>query len=119
MSREGKIRVVVRSRKVPARTVDITEPVYSMSGIPMETRRNRLVVYDYVLDEEYNKAIQAGRKLACNLGLEFEVIDASRKGILGRVLSSLGRGGGRGPTFEVTISSKGGNGMPSAVQPVR
>jgi len=119
MSSDGKIRVVVRSRKVPSRTVEISEPVYSTSGIPMWTRRNRLIVYDYVLDEEHNKAIQEGRRLACSLGLDLEVVDATRRGILGRVRSSLGRGHGRRPTLEITPSSKGRQGMSSTVQPVR
>jgi hypothetical protein len=119
MSRGGRVRIVVRSRKVPARTVDVIEPIYSTSGIPMGTRRNRLVVYDFVLDEEHNRAIQAGQKLACNLGLELEIIDAGKRSILGRVLSLLGRGRGGGPTLEITPSPKGGQEMPSVIRPVR
>ncbi|GEM_PF-4506336 len=86
----GKIRVIVRSRKVPSRTFDFSEPLYSPLGIPMGTKSSRLVVYDYVLDEQHRKAVEEGQRLACNLGLELEVIDRSKSGLLGRVLSSLG-----------------------------
>jgi len=90
MKSDGKIRVIVRSRKVPSRTFDFSEPIYSPFGIPMGTRSNRLVVYDYVLDEEHRRAVEEGRRLACNLGLELEVIDRSKSGLFGRMFSSLG-----------------------------
>jgi len=119
MIKDGKIRVIVRSRRVPSGTLDLTEPVYSTSGMLMGTRRNRLVTYDDVLDDAHKKAIEEGRRLSCDLGLDLEVVDAARRGILGRVRSSLGRGHGRGPTLEITPSSKGRQGVPSTIQPVR
>ena len=101
MSSSGKVRVVVRSRQVPVRTVDFTEPVYSASGVLLWTKKNTRVLYDTVLDEEHKRAIEEGHKLSHKLGLELEVVDASKGGIFRRLLSSLGIGR-PGPTLEVS-----------------
>jgi hypothetical protein len=106
MRSDGKIRVVVRSRKVPLRTFDFTEPVYSPLGVLMGARSSRLVAYDYILDEQHMKALEEGQRLACNLGLELEVIDRAKSGLLGRVLSSLGGRRG-GLNVEVTPPMEG------------
>jgi len=100
----GKIRVTVRSRKVPSRTVDFTEPVYSTSGVLMGTRSNRLIIYDDVLDEAQRKAIEEGRKLSCTLGLDLEVIDRSNASLFSRVLSRLSRDGSTHISVDVTPS---------------
>ncbi|HXY56764.1 MAG TPA: hypothetical protein VEH01_04030 [Nitrososphaerales archaeon] len=89
---DGKIRVIVRSRKVAARTVDLTEPVYSASGMVMGSRRNRLVVYEDVLDGAHRKAIEEGEKLSSSLGIDLEIVDRSKSGFLRRVLSNLSGG---------------------------
>jgi hypothetical protein len=93
MMRDGKVRVIVRSRKVPSRTIDLTEPVYSTSGMLMGTRRNRLVVYEDVLDDAHKKAIEEGRRLSCDLGLELEVVDRSKAGLFRRLLTTMVGGG--------------------------
>jgi hypothetical protein len=105
MRSDGKIRVIVRSRKVPTRTFDFSEPVYSPLGVPMGTRSNRLVIYDYVLDERHRKAVEEGHRLACNLGLELEVVDRSRSG-LSRFLSRLGRASSSHPSMIVSLAPK-------------
>jgi hypothetical protein len=101
LSSSGKVRVVVRSREVPIRTVDFNEPVYSTSGALLWTRKSTLVLYDSVLDEEHKRAIEEGHKLSHKLGLELEVIDASKGGVIRKALSSLGIGR-PGPTLEVS-----------------
>jgi hypothetical protein len=103
MSSEGKVRVVVRSRRVPAGTVDFHEPIYSGSaaGLLVGARRSRLVLYSNVLDEQHRKAIEEGNRISQSLGLQLEVVDASRQGILRRMLSSLGRRAPHGPTLLV------------------
>jgi len=67
LSSSGKVRVVVRSRQVPVRTVDFTEPVYSASGVLLWTKKNTRVLYDSVLDEEHKRAIEEGHKLSHKL----------------------------------------------------
>jgi hypothetical protein len=111
MSDAGKVKVVVRSRKVPLRTVEFaTHPIFPVGtySTPVSSpwnsglRRERVVVYESVLDDEQRRAIDEGQRLARNLGLELEVVDESKFGLLKRVRSSLG---GISPrSFGVTIS---------------
>lgn len=102
MSPEGKVQVVVKSRRIPLRTVEVSEPIFSPSGVFMGTRSNRVILYGSVLDEGHRRAIEEGQRLSCDLGLELEVVDASKKGLFGRVRSSLGLGGAGGPTLVVS-----------------
>jgi len=103
MSSDGKVKVIVRSRRVPARTVDICQRVYAPSGIPMGTETSRLIVYDYILDEEHRRAVEEGKRLSSSMGLDLEVVDASRRGVFGRAFSSfLSRS--RGPQLLVTLA---------------
>jgi len=100
MSTSGKVRVVVRSRRVPARTVDLSETMYTPYGLPMGKRTSRLLLFDYVLDEDHQRTIQEANELARRLCLDLEIVDSARQGVLGRLLSTLGRGGAN-PTIEV------------------
>ena len=101
MSSDGKVRVLVKSRKVPAGMVQLQQTTYMLSGIPT-TRTDRRVLYDYVLDDDHQKAIEEARKLARALSLDLEIVDSARRGFFGRLLGSLGRGGAGNPTIEVS-----------------
>ena len=105
MISKGKVQVVVTSRRVPTRTVSISQPVYTMSGIRLGSQKDLRVVYGSELDQEHERAIEEGRKLANRLGLELEVVDRSRVGVFRRILSSLGGGLPQGPTLVVTPQS--------------
>ena len=102
MSSDGKVRVWVKSRRVPSRVVQIRQTTYLLSGIPMATRTDHRLLYDYILDEDYQRAIEEARKVAGSLSLDLEVIDSGKKGFFGRLLSFLGRGGVGSPTIEVS-----------------
>jgi hypothetical protein len=106
MSAGGRVRVVVRSRRVPAGTVQVQQKMYSPYGISVTTT-SRQVLYDYVLDEDHQRAIEEARRLAGNLCLDLEVVDSGRQGFLGRLASSLGRRATGNPTVVVspTIST--------------
>ena len=91
MSSDGKVRVVVRSRKVPDSVVAFNQTLYSPSGIPMGTRTNRQVLYRYVLDEDHQRTIEEAGKLARRLGLELEIVDSGKQGLVRRLVSSLGQ----------------------------
>ena len=102
MSKAGKVKVVVRSRMVPVRTVEFAGNLnYTLGAVssPLTNvsvpglHRQRAVIFESFLDEEFQRAIDEGERLACNLGLELEVIDESRLGLFRRLLSSLGRDG--------------------------
>jgi hypothetical protein len=105
MSPEGKVRVVVRSRKVPDSVVAFPQTLYSPSGIPMGTRMNRQVLYKYILDKDHQRTIAEASKLARSLCLDLEVVDSGRQGLLGRLLSSIGRRGASNPTVVVSPSA--------------
>jgi len=105
MKPEGKIHVVVRSRRVPVGTVLHTEPIYSTSGVLVGYKPNQVVLYGTSIDEEHRKTIEEAQKLATNLGLGLEVIDESRTGFLGRLRSWLIGTGPSHPSVLVTLSS--------------
>jgi len=118
MSSDGRVRVVVRSRKVPADLVEFHLKMYSPSGIPLGTRRNRQVLYRYVLDEDHQRTIEEASELARRLCLDLEVVDSGKQGFLGRLLSSLGRMGASNPTVVVSppvaaVNSDSAKALPS------
>lgn len=102
MSPDGKVRVFVRSHKVPIRTVEVREPIFSTSGVFMGTRRSQRVVYGSAMCEDYRRAIEEGRKLCCNLDLEFEVVDSGKSGFLRRAISSLRPGNSARPVVVIS-----------------
>jgi hypothetical protein len=105
MSPDGKVRVVVRSRKVPDSVVELRQTMYSPSGIPMGTTTNRQVLYRYVLDENHQKTIAEASKLAQSLCLDLEVVDSGKQSLFGKLLSSFGRSGASTPTIVVSPPS--------------
>lgn len=115
MSKVGKVRVEVKSRRVPVRTVEfVTHPILPIGTISTSVgsfsgpglRRERVVVYESVLDEEQRRAIDEGHRLACNLGLELEVVDKSKSSLLGRLLSFVGGNSSKSPNVEVFPSDR-------------
>lgn len=119
MISRGKVQVVVASRRAPTRTVSISQPIYTMSGIRIGSRNDLRVVYGSELDQEHERAIEEGRKLANRLGLELEVIDESKSGLLGRMFSSIGRGRPGHPSVVVSLApSRGTSGLSMSSDPM-
>lgn len=87
----GKLRLVLRSRKVPVRIEDYqtnsapSDSLRAWNGQLFGTRR-RVVVYDYVYDERQAQALKEVRELATKTGLVLEVTDLSRRSALRRIL---------------------------------
>ena len=104
MSSKGKVQVVVRSRKVLARTAMIDLSRISYSGVLMPVEKNRVLIYEAALDEDHLKALDDGKRLAEEMGLPFEVVDKSRSNFLRRVASSLGRSPSSSPRLVITRS---------------
>jgi hypothetical protein len=102
MKPEGKIQVLVRSRKVPVGTFLRTEPVYSTSGLLVGYTPITRVLYATSLDQAHRKTIEEAQKLASSLGLGLEVVDESRSGIFARLFSRLNRNGSRYPSVVVS-----------------
>ena len=101
MSSNGKVQVLVRTRRVPIGTATLSTPVYSMSGVLLGSTTSRIVLYGTQLDESHRNAIRESHNLSRKLGLDLEVVDASKSGPLGRLLSLLRRGISRQPAFLV------------------
>ncbi len=87
----GKLRLVLRSRKVVSRIAEF-EMASSASTSLMAFNgqlfgsRKRVALYDYVFDEEQTRALREARELAVRSGLVLEVTDLTRLGILRRML---------------------------------
>ena len=120
MKPEGKVQVVVRSRRVPVGVVYRAEPVYSTSGVLLGSRPSSLVLFGTTLDEEYRRAIDEGQKLSRNLGLDLEIVDSAKNGFFGRILSSLGLSGPGRPIVMVgPIASEAGECLSESLSPIR
>jgi hypothetical protein len=105
LNSEGKVQVKVRSSKVPNRTMELSDPIYSVSGSFIGFRRSRVVLYDSILADHHLRAIEEGHRLSCSLGLKLEIVDLSRANFLRRLMSLFGRGVSVRPTFVVTPHS--------------
>ena len=88
----GKLRLVLRSKKVPVRievyqtTSAPSDSLTAWNGQLFGTRR-RVVVYDYVYDERQAQALREAGELAAKTGLTLEVTDLTRRGALRRIWS--------------------------------
>ena len=105
MRSNGKVQVLVRTRRVPVGTAKLTKPVYSISGVLLGSTTTRVVIYGAQLDESHRNAIRESHRLSRELGLDLEVVDASKSGPLGRLLSLVKRGISRQPAFLVAPES--------------
>jgi len=89
----GKLRLVLRSKKVLARVEDfetnsvLSNSILASNGQVFGTRR-RVSVYEYVFDERQAQALKEARELSMKTGLVLEVTDLSRQGALRRILRS-------------------------------
>lgn len=99
-SEEGKIRLVLKSKRV-ARVTEFVggavspNSLMSWSGPLFPSQKSRVMVYDYVFDERQAIALGEARELARRTGMVLEVTDLSRQNALERSLrSGLGRVGG-------------------------
>jgi hypothetical protein len=99
-SEKGKIRLVLKSRRV-ARVAEFggaavsPNSLMSWYGPLFPSQKNRVLVYDYVFDDKQAKALEEARDLAKRTGLVLEVTDLSRQNALERALrSGLGKVGG-------------------------
>ena len=123
----GKVKVVVRSRRVPVRTVEFAPRPASLAGpmmSPMVAASNgtpavRGVVFESVLGEDHLKAIEEGHRIACSLGLELEVIDRAKSGLLGRMKSAFGLGGADAPDVVISPTHEAEPPTPRVMMPYR
>jgi hypothetical protein len=109
MSQEGKVSVVVQSRRVPVRTVMYSRPIYSPTGLIFGNQTQHAVVYDMAFDESHARAIKEAKRLSCDLDLDFEVIDRSKFSPLRRFLSRIAGGPQPQPSLVLAPNSSVGS----------
>ena len=91
MGNNGKLQMVVRSKKTLARKVGYDVSLRGSDGLYYVTRRT-VKVYHYEYDEEQKRDIDEARELAERSGLELEVSDLTRQGLMKRIVGlALGR----------------------------
>jgi hypothetical protein len=83
----GKLRVFVRSRKVPVGLTEFSMPTVTGSWI-LSQSPVRAVVYANVLDDAQESLVSEAQRLACSSGLDLEVVDLGKMGVLQRILWS-------------------------------
>ncbi len=110
MSSGGKVRVVVRTHQVPVGSTMVTRPMFTPSGVYLGSSTTRVFVFDSRLDDAHRKAIKEGRRLSCKLGLDLEVVDASKLSPFRRLLSLVRRGASPEPAFLVAPQAGEGRG---------
>ena len=93
MSTDGKVSVLVKSRRVPVRTLSLQRPIYLPSGLMVGSQLQRVVVYGTALDPSQAQAIKEGKRLSCSLDLDFEVIDSSKASPFRRLFMRLSGAG--------------------------
>ncbi len=85
----GKIRVVLKSRRVLVGSTTVRNTLYSQNGFPYGVEARRIELYGRIFDEPHLKAMEEGRRLARDLGVELEVVDRSELNPIKRILSSF------------------------------
>lgn len=89
---DQKLQLVVKSRKVIARVESFDDSFMTWDG-QVRSRRRRVKVYDYILDERQTRMLEEAARMADREGLPFEVTDVSRRGVLHRILWLVLSGG--------------------------
>ena len=89
---DQKLQLVFKSRKVVARVESFDDSFMTWDG-QVRSRRRRVKVYDYILDERQTRMLEEAARMANSEGLPLEETDVSRRGMLHRILwSVLSRG---------------------------
>jgi hypothetical protein len=89
----GKLQIVVRSKKVLVRVERFDVPVMTQDGRVSFINRGTLKVYDYVFDEAQARVLRETRELANKSGLVLKVTDLTRQSLLRRMVRSALRKG--------------------------
>ena len=111
MSTAGKVRVVGRSKRVPVETAVFGRRVVTAHGVFGAVPRH-VILYNSRFDRRDEEAIQEGRRLSSDLGLDLEVVDLSRTSRFKRLaLAFLGDGS---PTTIIHAPSLGMPGLVAA-----
>ena len=110
MSPTGEVKVFIRTRRVPVGRTTLRTPMYTLSGVYLGSTVSHAVLFATQLDESQAEAVRESRRLSSRLGLDLEVIDASKSGPLRRLLSFVRGAAPRQPAFLVSPQAEEGAG---------
>jgi len=81
----GKLRLFIKSKKVPVRMTEFSRPTaigpWIVSHSPV-----RAVVYESILDDSQTRLVADAKRLADSSGLDLEVVDLAKMGLLRRTV---------------------------------
>jgi fructoselysine-6-P-deglycase FrlB-like protein len=89
MTENGKMVIFVDSSPAPARTIQFSSPMFSTTGVMLGVRTRTGVVFQRSDGEARRLAVREAKGLACRLGMELEVIDRARSGLIRRLASAI------------------------------
>jgi hypothetical protein len=89
----GRIKVVVRSSRVPVGLTQFTMPGLGPIGLATSTRV-RSVIFADVLDEPQQRLLEEARRLARASCFDLEVVDLGKQNLFQRAVSRLLHGEG-------------------------
>jgi hypothetical protein len=118
MNADGKVRVVVRSRRVPVRSFSWQTPVYSASGVLQGSETRQGTVYESVLDAPHVRAIEEARRLSNSTGLELEIVDLGRQSLLKRLVGGVLERGVASSLPEIRMQVPNPAGVSSQLEPL-
>ena len=84
----NSLRITIRSKKVPVRAVNFSVRCAPINGQFFSERRSMLS-YDYMLDEQEEKALREAATLAKRCGLRLQVVDLTRERPAKRIVRSI------------------------------
>lgn len=85
----GKLQLVIRSRKTLARIERFDVPFMTQDGRVRFINKGTLKVYDYLLDDGQAQVLRESQELARRSGMVLEVTDLTRQSPLKRMLKFL------------------------------
>ena len=99
---KNEIRVVVESKKVPSRIVQVKYSSHagSLGLLPVSVTRS-VIIYDYELDEEQSKVLDEARKLSDSSGACLKIVDLARVSGIRRVVRRIIGGGSQVPLVTI------------------
>ncbi len=118
MSPDGKVRVVVRSRKVPARSFSWQVSSYTIHGIFEESQTRHGVTYERELEPPHLRAVEEAKRLSDSTGLELEVVDLGKQNFLQRLVGGVIDRDGVSSLPEIRLQVPNPTGVSSQLEPL-
>lgn len=90
-AKSGKMVLYVRTKRVHVASRIVELPAIATLGSNITSRSKRVAIYEYLLNEDERAAVQNYTALARSLGIQLEIKDLAKIGILGRLLGVVFR----------------------------